>query len=261
MYKRRNKKIDWLIGPLVQRIVVLHTLMTYYNDTLLNGDFPHVMWNVHVVTTRTKRPTQDGQRWDRHRVRSCKVCQHSRRHHVVEVRVGRFAGVDNKQVLCQVRLRRRWIYTRGWSCIRRSRTCSTASHRRRHPSCILILLIHFNNVLLNANIFKKNNNMSAIASAMDPDEYHASCLFMAAMLTQLLIQFRFMMMSYVRRQVEWQEMFEMAEAQYNDNVQSLIESHAREIQLIRGSWLLQHEGMRYFGRQNHPYRSYSMSAI
>ena len=52
--------------------------------------------------------------------------------------------------------------------------------------------------------------MSAIASAMDPDEYHMSCLFMAAMLTQLLIQFRFMMMSYVRRQVEWQTMFEMA---------------------------------------------------
>ena len=103
-----------------------------------------------------------------------------------------------------------------------------------------------------AEVLKKNN-MSAIASAMDPDEYHASCLVMAA-LTQLLIQFRFMMMSYVRRQVEWQTMFEMAEVQYNDNVQSLIESHARGIQLIRGSWLLQHEDN--FGRRNHPYRRY-----
>ena len=63
------------------------------------------------------------------------------------------------------------------------------------------------------------------------------------------------MMSYVRRQVEWQEMFEMAEVQYNDNVQCLIESHARGI-FIRGSWLLQYEGFPYFGRRNHPYRRY-----
>ena len=70
--------------------------------------------------------------------------------------------------------------------------------------------------------FFLNNDMSTIASAMDPDEYHANCLFMAAMLTQLLIQFRFMMMPYVRRQVEWQTMFEMAEVQYNDNIQRLI---------------------------------------
>ena len=91
-------------------------------------------------------------------------------------------------------------------------------------------------------------------SAMDPDEYHACCLFMAVF-TQFLIQFRFMMMSYVRRQVEWQEMFHMADAQYNDNVQFLVESHARGL-LARGSWLLQHAGIPNLGRRNHPYRRY-----
>ena len=77
-----------------------------------------------------------------------------------------------------------------------------------------------------------------------------------AAFTQLLIPFRFMTMPYVRRQVEWQTMFEMAEVQYNDNIHSLIQSHAREIQLIHRSWLLQQEGFPNFGRRNQPYRRY-----
>ena len=31
----------------------VHTLMTYYKATWLNGDFPPAMWNVHAATTRT----------------------------------------------------------------------------------------------------------------------------------------------------------------------------------------------------------------
>ena len=267
MYKRWNQKIDWL-DTLVQLNVALHTLMMYYSDTWLYGDFPPAMWNMHAPRQGPTTLRRDGaagwtkpsaaaihlqtcdlrvnrqlQNWDvgntgtwmydwtekwnsvadpsyiggaygfevatlgvtydynkhgwlarssrygwtswtigsdfssakypplrgqllrppRRAAVACQVRLPSPeydieaaalrcRHHAGEVRLGRFAVVDNKQVPCQVRLQRRWTYSRGWSCIRRSRTCSTASHRRRHPSYILILFTHFNNVLLNANI-------------------------------------------------------------------------------------------------------------
>ena len=45
--------------PLVQKNIALHTLLMYYNDKWLNGDFTSAMWNIHA-NVRTKTQWRDG---------------------------------------------------------------------------------------------------------------------------------------------------------------------------------------------------------